>query len=121
MKLIARIAVSLCFAAGLAVPAFAHPPKDFIVEYDNQNKILKILVQHQVTNPASHFVEWLTVDLNKKNMIKQNFSSQRSKDLQDALYVFIDAKPADEITVSAQCNVMGGLKKTYTVRDITKK
>ena len=121
MKLVSKVVVALCFIAGLSVSAFAHPPKDFDIEYDAQNKVLKILVQHQVTNPAGHYIEWLTVDLNKKNMVKQNFSSQRSKDLQDTQYIFIDAKPNDQITVAAQCSVMGSLKKIYTVKDITKK
>jgi len=92
---------------------FAHPPDSLKVSFDTTGTIMTIRALHSVKTPNTHFILQITVDLNGKQLITQNFSSQVNKNEQVTIYKIIDAKKNDKIGITAQCNIMGKKKETF--------
>ncbi len=94
---------------------FAHPPKGIELDYNAQDHLLNVKVSHLVKSPAKHYIDKITVELNGEEIISQKFSMQSSEKLQEVIYLIIDAKEGDEITVTAYCNISGKKKETIDV------
>ncbi|MCX7785387.1 MAG: hypothetical protein N2201_04065 [candidate division WOR-3 bacterium] len=90
----------------------AHPADSIKMTWDSTGTILNIQVYHSVKNPNNHFISSLMVDINGKEVIKQNFFRQVDKIAQFALYKIIDVKEQDKINVTTQCNIAGKKKAT---------
>lgn len=95
----------------------AHPADSIKMTFDSTGTILTIQVYHSVKNPNNHYISSITVDINGKEIVKQNFFRQGDSVMQVALYKIIDSKEKDKINVSTQCNIVGKKKATliYTV------
>jgi len=92
--------------------AFAHPPSSIVLSFDYDTQILNITVPHGVSNPqGDHYIDFLTVSLNGKEIITQQFFSQAEGREQVALYKIVDAKKGDTIQVYARCNKFGDKKE----------
>ena len=92
---------------------FAHPPDSLKMSFDTTGTIMTVRAFHSVKMPNTHFILQITVDLNGKQLITQNFSSQLNKNEQVVIYKIIDAKKNDKIGINAQCNIMGKKKETF--------
>jgi desulfoferrodoxin (superoxide reductase-like protein) len=86
---------------------FAHPPSEIKLEFDPFEYILTVIIYHYVNNPNKHYIYKVTVELNGKEIIKQEFKYQYADDAQLALYKIFDAHQGDEITVTAYCSISG--------------
>ena len=95
---------------------FAHPPEDVIFNYDAKNRILSVGVAHTVENLQKHFIREITIKVNGKDWISQNFTRQTSLDAQAVGYAQVDLKKGDVIEVLAVCNQEGQLKKSFKVQ-----
>jgi hypothetical protein len=112
-KLIIAAAVLFLMSGSLV---FAHPPTDIIFNYDAKNKILSVGVAHTVKNLQKHFIKEITIKVNGKDWISQDFVSQATLDVQAASYAQVDLKKGDVIEVLAVCNQGGELKKTFKIQ-----
>jgi len=96
--------------------ALAHPPSDIEMSLDNKTHVLTVTALHQVHDYKSHYINQMTVWLDKDQVITQKFSSQTDNTKQFAQYIILDAKPGSVIKVIATCNRGGTLEKTYKVK-----
>jgi Na+-transporting NADH:ubiquinone oxidoreductase subunit NqrC len=85
----------------------AHPASSMKADFDKDTNILMVSFEHQVKNPADHFIYELAVKLNKKEIITQLVSKQETDKGGEYQYKIIDAKVGDTITVTAACNKSG--------------
>ena len=96
-------------------PVLAHPSKSMVLDFSLQEHTLRVRIAHEVKKPLKHYIDKIVVELNGKEIIEQKFKSQISKEGQEAVYMIIDAKPGDKITVIAYCNVSGKKKQTVKI------
>lgn len=96
--------------------AYAHPPSDIIISYDTQTKVLHAVIMHNTMNTVKHYIKQVEVALNDKVIITQMFSLQGNNVSQDVTYLVPDAKAGDKLSVDADCNLSGDLKKAITVK-----
>ena len=94
---------------------FAHPPSGLELEFDPIEHILTIVILHPVKDFSKHYIYKITVELNEKEIIRQEFKIQSNKEEQEAIYMIIDAKEGDKITVTAYCNISGKKKETLEI------
>jgi desulfoferrodoxin (superoxide reductase-like protein) len=97
----------------IAGPLLAHPPDSIAVSVDS-TRFLSVDVYHSVQS-ADHYIARISVSLNGKLTITQNFSSQSSEAEQYAYYRLVDAKPGDKVSVTAECNIFGRKTVDYIV------
>ncbi len=95
---------------------YGHPPKDIIIQFDNTTKILKCKIIHQTKDPKKHYIDDVKVFLNNKVIIKQEFKQQTTNEEQEVIYAVVDANVNDKISVGADCNMFGSLKKEINVK-----
>ena len=114
MKRLSLLAVSAVLLA-LSGTASAHPPDSIAVSVDSTH-FLMVEVHHPVkTWPGEHYVAKVTVNLNGKPVVTQNFSSQSSQDWQYCYYLVNDAQPGDKVSVTAACSMFGKLTVDHVV------
>jgi hypothetical protein len=89
---------------------FAHPADDINTNFDPIKSVLTVTAIHTVKDVDDHFIEEISIKLNKKEIITQTFKTQTDLKEATALYKIIDAKAGDTITVTTKCNQFG--KKT---------
>jgi ClpP class serine protease len=77
------------------------------VEEEKAKKLADIL------STGDHYIQEIKIKLNGKDMVLQYFLTQSSSGVQEAQYLFIDAKSGDTIEVYALCNKFGD--KTITL------
>jgi desulfoferrodoxin (superoxide reductase-like protein) len=111
----ARLAAGLLGLALMATPLLATPPDSIKLSFDDSSYTLSIRIFHPTRNASAHYISTITVDLNKTRIISQNLNRQTSKEEQDVAYTIIDAKPGDQLTVTATCNLYGKMAQTLTV------
>lgn len=97
----------------LSVSIIAHSPSLMNASFDYKTKILKVTVKHPVKDIEEHYIEKITVELNGRLIIQQNFKSQTNKLRQEVSYTIIDAEIEDMIVIKAYCNISG--RKSFTI------
>ena len=114
MKSTITVAAILLFVA-LAAPARATPPDSIALSIDSTG-YLAVEIHHPVRQLGSaHYISQVTVALNGKTIITQDFKSQSSLEWQYVYYRVVDAKEGDKITVTAACSLTGKLSETLVV------
>jgi hypothetical protein len=101
--------------SGLTGAALAHPPSEIMLQFNPVNHILDVTVMHDVRDSTKHYIGQIKVEINGQEAVKQVFSQQTDRKEQCVSYVLLDAKPGDEITVKADCNMFGSKKQTLKV------
>lgn len=112
-----RLAIPVAFLLAMLLvnTTYGHAPKNVSLKFHADSRLLSVQVPHAVKDPGKHFVNKLVVQLNGERIIEQKFSSQVSGERQEAVFKIIDARPGDEITVTASCSISGNKKGTLTV------
>ena len=111
-----RTLTVFCFLMLLVcTAALGHAPKEVNAKFDDENKVLSVTVVHEVKDAAKHFVNSVSIELNGKEIIRQDFLAQENLEQQEALYRITDAGVGDEIEVSAECNISGKKKATVKI------
>lgn len=116
MKTQLAIALSILALVIMMNPVYAHPSDSIAVALDSTG-FLSVEVHHPLKNYPSpgHYISQVTVSLNGKTIITQNFRRQSSKEWQYVYYRLIDAQPGDKIGVTATCSILGKQSVSYTV------
>lgn len=99
----------------LTKPIFAHPPSEIELGFDPFEYALWATILHSVSNASKHYIYKVTVELNGKEIIKQEFKTQWSDKEQLVVYKIPDAQHGDEITVNAYCSISGKKKATIKI------
>ena len=109
------VAVMACLLLLASSSAYAHAPAKVDLEFDLDEQLLKVSVQHQVKDAAKHYVSQVIVELNGKKIIEQTPKSQESLVDQKLIYRITDAGDGDTIAVTAGCNISGKKKASIKV------
>lgn len=94
----------------------AHPPSDVSIEFDAVTKVLKVTVVHSSRDAKKHYIDDVAVSLNGKTVITQKFGRQTDKAGQAVSYILPDAESGDTISVTADCNLAGKMKRELKVK-----
>ena len=115
MKRIAIFLIVFIFLVSVSV-AYAHPPSGIEITFDAESKILKAVIIHNTSNPASHYIKKVDVGLNGKEIMEHLITRQDNFDSQTVSYLIPDAKDGDVISVEGYCSISGKLQKQITVK-----
>jgi len=92
--------------------ALAHPPKTIDIKVSGTK--LDVSVYHKVKNSIGHFMYKISVKVNGKLVIVQEFSMQTGNGT-DVSYVVPSLKMGDVIELEAFCNNGGQKRETISV------
>ena len=59
-----KIAFFLCGLFIVNATAFAHPPSDIKIQFDDKTKTLTAVITHRVSNPKTHYIYKTDIGLN---------------------------------------------------------
>ena len=92
----------------------AHSPSGMTLSFNNGTNKLNVDINHQVSNPDSHYVDNIKIKINGETVIDQDYSSQPGSSFS---YTFedVDASESDTISVTAECNQGGSISEELTV------
>lgn len=100
--------------AAVAV-AFAHPPKSISASWDSANSILNVTVQHNVNDPAKHYVLSLTIFEGNKQLLQKQYTRQTSsEEFRDSI-ALSGLSSGTKIRIQVVCNIMGSTEKEFTI------
>ncbi len=102
---------------GLSLNIYSHAPTKIDLNFDNENKILKVEVHHPVLLPENHYINKIEVYLNDNLIIVQEFDRQLTKKAQKAGYFIFEAKKDDVIKVKVSCNKHGDKTSRLVVKE----
>ncbi len=116
MKRIVLLLTALVLLFGLSSVAYAHPPSDIKITFDPATKMLTAVIMHEVADPLKHYIKKVDVGLNGKEIIEHSLSRQDNNYSQTVIYLILDVKDGDILSVEGYCNISGKLQKEITVR-----
>jgi hypothetical protein len=114
------VKIKIFFSALLLVltgvaAAYAHPPSDITITFDQSTKMLRAVIAHNTNNPAGHYISKVDVGINGKEVIEHLISREDNNESQTVSYYIPDAKDGDLISVEGYCSISGKLKKEIKV------
>lgn len=115
MKRFVFFLIVFVFILALAT-TYAHPPSDIMITFDANTKILKAVIMHNTSNPASHYIKKVDLGLNGKKIIEHTISKQDNNESQTVSYLISDLKDGDLLSVEGYCSISGKLLKEIIVR-----
>jgi hypothetical protein len=95
----------------------AHSPSSMSLEYDFGTQILTVTISHTVTNPASHYIENITVYKNDVKVASRLYTSQADSTTASDT-ISITAEDGDVLRVWAECVQGGTVQNTLTVSEV---
>ena len=102
--------VSIVLAVGLLTVASvsAHAPSEIHLAYDSPTQTLQVTIVHSVSDPATHYIEFVSIKKNGTFFSAQEYTSQPTSS--QFTYTFkVPAAPGDVLEVTAECNLGGVL------------
>lgn len=102
-----NIALIVCIGILAPVVSMAHPANEMVLEYNRDTCLLTIKIVHDSQDFNRHFIEKIWVSVNRKEIIRQRFSSQDDGGGLTLQYKIFNLKNGDIITVECRCNIYG--------------
>jgi desulfoferrodoxin (superoxide reductase-like protein) len=90
-----------------SLKTYTHPPTKIDLEFDSEEKILKVEIHHPVLFVRQHYIDKIEVYVNDDLKIVQELDHQLTKKTQKAGYFIFEAGKGDVIKVKANCNKHG--------------
>lgn len=112
-RLVVLVSVFILFSAS---NVFAHPPAKIDLSFLPGQKLVEATIYHPVSNPNSHFIDKVAVAVNGKEVLVHKVSIQDDNEKQVVIYRIPDVKEGDIISVEADCNKSGKLKKELEIK-----
>ncbi len=113
-RLFKIVFLSICL---FSLKTYSHSPTKIDLDFNNEEKILKVEVHHPVLSPENHYIKKIEVYLNDSLKIVQNFNLQITKESQKAGYFIFEAKKGDVIKVKGTCNKHGDKTEKLIVQE----
>ena len=111
-----KIALVLCGLLVACTTAFAHPPSDIKIQFDEKTKTLTAVVKHRVSNPKAHYINKVDIGLNGKEIQMLPFRKQENNAGQTLKVLVPEAKAGDVLSVEGYCNLGGKLEKEIRIK-----
>lgn len=115
-----RIISGLVVIIFLAVAqlAYAHPPSNIKITFDQKTKILTAVIVHNTSNSIKHYVYKVDIGLNGKEIKELTFLKQDNNKTQTAIYLVDNIKDGDVLSVEGYCNLSGSLTKEMKIQTV---
>ena len=111
------VALTILVLVLLCGSAFAHPPADPALTYDDQTGDLVVAITHPVDNPATHYVKQVTVRLGDTVLIDKSYTGQPDRSSFTYRYNLPQLKGnSGDIRVDTQCSQSGSRSGTLMLR-----
>lgn len=95
--------------------AFAHPPKNINLAWDKGSETLAITANHNVNDPAKHYILTLTVFEGNKQLITKQYNKQGSpRGFSDSV-ILKGLKSGSHLRVQLVCNIMGSAESEIKI------
>jgi desulfoferrodoxin (superoxide reductase-like protein) len=101
----------------ISLKTLSHAPTKIDMDFDNQDKILKLEIYHPVLSPKDHYIKKIEVYLNDNLKIVQDFDRQMTDKTQKAGYFIFEAQKGDVIKVKAICSKHGDKTVSLVVQE----
>lgn len=85
----------------------AHPAKKVELQYDNTSGVITVTSTHSVKNVKDHYIDYVTVEINGKEVKKELFTEQTSVQEHVYKYKIESPKKGDVVKVNTHCNKSG--------------
>lgn len=99
----------------LANAAAAHPPSSIDLRYEPAGRLLVVAFKHLVQDEQSHFIKEVKIHINGKEFGKFELYVQAGKDGGQVSVTLPVVKQGDLVSVKAECNKFGELKKDLRI------
>jgi len=99
--------IIIALLALLALGLWAHPASNIGLNYDAKTQYLTVSFDHQVKNPADHYINSLVIKLDGKDAIVHNLSAQETAQGGTLVYKLIGVKVGTQIEAISTCNKTG--------------
>jgi desulfoferrodoxin (superoxide reductase-like protein) len=96
----------------------AHSPSGITLDYDTETNTLSVDVNHDVSNPNTHFIEKIEVYLNDVLEEERTYTSQETASSKSDTFN-IEAIAGDVFKVIAYCNQFGSYEQSLVISDGT--
>lgn len=100
----------------VASVAYAHPPSNIEITFDQKTKVLTAVIVHNTSNPNKHYISKVDVGINGKEIIEQIISKEDNNQEQTVSYLISDVKDGDVLSVEGYCSISGKLKKEIKIK-----
>jgi hypothetical protein len=112
------IIITLCFITLIITSQniTAHPPSNMNLKYDQEKQKLETTINHQVSNPNSHYIYKIEIKKNDETYKTYDYKNQTSSSSLTYTYE-INLTKGDEIEVKASCNQGGSIVKKIMIND----
>lgn len=103
--------VLLCAATAV----FAHPPKAISVGWDAGNQILNVSAEHNVNDPAKHYVLSMTIFEGNKQLLQKQYTSQSSPEKFEDSVALKGIASGTVLRIQLVCNIMGSQETEFRI------
>ena len=110
-----KITLLLCCLVIANTTAFAHPPSDIKIQFDDKTQTLTAEVIHRVSTPLTHYIYQVDIGLNGKEIKDLHFQKQVTNRAQLVTTTLSGVKKGDALSVEGYCNISGKFKKEIKV------
>lgn len=98
----------------MAASVSAHPARDLNLTYNQTSGNLTAIFTHEVADPTTHFIEFVTIILDNEETLVEEYTSQPTVEIFTYEYP-LNATPQTEIELVAECAWGGTLRKSLIV------
>ncbi|MBS3812422.1 CHRD domain-containing protein [Candidatus Bipolaricaulota bacterium] len=111
------LSITFLLLAFLSTSVLAHPPSSLGVEYNGEDRLLSVEIQHRVGNTSRHYIERVTVSVNGERVLEESYDEQATRS-GETLEYNVPAQTGDSIEVVAECNRFGDMSQTIQVEGV---
>lgn len=98
----------------IAASTSAHPARDLNLTYNQTSGNLSATFTHEVADPVTHYIEFVTIFLDGEETLVEEYTSQPTAEIFTYEYP-LNATPKTEIELVADCVLGGTAKKSLIV------
>lgn len=98
----------------LAGQAWAHPPSDMQINYDDETKLLRVEMRHNIRSTRQDFIRKIVVTIPEKKPIVKYYHMQKDM-MQFSDELEISVRAGEKILVEAFSKNGGSTGETYTI------
>jgi hypothetical protein len=110
--------VCLVTLTAVTASAAAHPASDLILTYDTSTNQLQATFTHMVSNPATHYIGEVEVNVaGSGQILRELYTSQPTNGTFTYTYP-LDIVNGTEITVSGECNLGGEIHRSLIIGQV---
>lgn len=107
-------AISLLAMFTMTENVSAHAPTAMYLTY--KEGTLTVYIDHPSDDPDSHYIETVTVTVNRVEVLSETYTSQELSEKGMVTYSYsVIASEGDYISVTAECSIDGSITETLTV------